>query len=1221
MAAAAVVARAQPLRAPAPSVAPRRPARPAPGARDGGSMRRRRLRAAAAAGAAGAGDGDHHVAPWRRVVAVAAGALLLCNLHRSAFAVLLPDLCAQLGLRAGEAGAVQAVMLAGYLAGQLPAGRLADEYGGPRVLLAGLALWSAATALTAAAGLGVGGAGAGGGAGGSGAPLRVILASRALMGLASACAMPCVTATAVAWVPRAERSAAVAFVYANFNVGGVIGLALTPLLADAVGGGAAFALVGAAGVAWAAGGALAMRRLTRGSAGGAGEQQQPEQQRGQQQQQQLEQQQQSKQRGAARSRLSWRLDAASQRQVALLCFAHAVIGAGFFLLQNFLPSYVRSLGGGGESAALAGRLSAAPWLAAAVVGMLAGSVSDGLIRGGLPTLFVRRLMQAASFGGCALSALPLALAPDPGLGTAVACLAANLACYSLSFGGFHAHLQDVAGGAAGVLQGVTNSASILAGIACSLLTGLAVERTGSYCAVFGALACVYAAAACVWCACTSDHVFVLASDQSPDARLLRAARALSQQGELQRAAQQAQKPSAWRRRCRAAAAPLPPTRAAAAAAGAAGARGAACGLHSAAAAGRLGGGGGGGKPGLGAAMAVVVAGAAWLGFAAPAALAEPLAREELSFIMVKPDGVQRGLIAEIIGRFERKGYKLVGIKVLVPTQALAERHYAEHAGKPFFPKLVNFLSSGPVVAMVWEGKEVVKTGRAMIGATNPLASPLGTIRGDLAIDTGRNIIHGSDSVESAAREIALWFKAEELADYTPTTCAWVYESLARCTRVAMRVAAQQPLRQGARVGGTLRDARALPRARRVSSKISCSGAAATEVAAAEGLVFGLGGPGAWDAAAVGNPVVRCYVGDNEQRWYMWYSGADRHLPGLSGVAPGSGSIGVAVSRDGIAWARGDGLVEGHRGAEQAGDVGIVLGPNPDNWWTLDTHHLAVSDVQVLSNSSVSSGVGVYWMFYSGGDFEPVPAPPGLPGAEPGAPVEGLRLRPGLAMSQDGRNWARIEADHHTGALFDVGAAGEWDAAFIGHPQVLNAGPRDMRMYYHSFDAAAGKFKVGLATSCDGFTWAKQGPVFEGGPAGAYDGGGAAACQVVRDPDSKQYLMFYEAVGPDGARSIGLATSADGKAGWRRADAPALAPAAPRGAWDAGGVGAPCGVAMSGGRWRLYYAGRAAGAGPWQGIGVALGAAEAGAGGGVTIAFKRRTGKPAQAQQPGEGSSQ
>ena len=100
-------------------------------------------------------------------------------------------------------------------------------------------------------------------------------------------------------------------------------------------------------------------------------------------------------------------------------------------------------------------------------------------------------------------------------------------------------------------------------------------------------------------------------------------------------------------------------------------------------------------------------------------------REERSFIMVKPDGVQRGLVSEIVGRFERKGYKLVGIKVMVPSGGLAGEHYAEHKERPFFPKLVEFLSSGPVVAMVWEGKGVISYGRTMIGATNPLASAPG----------------------------------------------------------------------------------------------------------------------------------------------------------------------------------------------------------------------------------------------------------------------------------------------------------------------------------------------------------------------------------------------------------------------------------------------------------------------------------------------------------------
>ena len=149
--------------------------------------------------------------------------------------------------------------------------------------------------------------------------------------------------------------------------------------------------------------------------------------------------------------------------------------------------------------------------------------------------------------------------------------------------------------------------------------------------------------------------------------------------------------------------------------------------------------------------------------------------DERSFIMIKPDGVARGLVSAIIGRFEARGYKLVGLKMLTPSVELAERHYAEHAGKPFFPKLTSFLSSGPVVAMVFEGKGVVQTGRQMIGATNPAAASPGTIRGDYGIDLGRNIVHGSDSHESAFLEISLWFSPSELNEYAKPEAGWLYE--------------------------------------------------------------------------------------------------------------------------------------------------------------------------------------------------------------------------------------------------------------------------------------------------------------------------------------------------------------------------------------------------------------------------------------------------------------
>ena len=148
---------------------------------------------------------------------------------------------------------------------------------------------------------------------------------------------------------------------------------------------------------------------------------------------------------------------------------------------------------------------------------------------------------------------------------------------------------------------------------------------------------------------------------------------------------------------------------------------------------------------------------------------------ERSFIAIKPDGVQRGLVGEIIGRFERKGFKLVGLKQLVPSRALAQQHYGVHKDRPFFADLVEFIISGPVIAMVWEGDGVIASGRKLIGATKPLESEPGTIRGDLAINIGRNVIHGSDAPETAVFEIALWFATSELCEWQPSDQAWRVE--------------------------------------------------------------------------------------------------------------------------------------------------------------------------------------------------------------------------------------------------------------------------------------------------------------------------------------------------------------------------------------------------------------------------------------------------------------
>ena len=144
-----------------------------------------------------------------------------------------------------------------------------------------------------------------------------------------------------------------------------------------------------------------------------------------------------------------------------------------------------------------------------------------------------------------------------------------------------------------------------------------------------------------------------------------------------------------------------------------------------------------------------------------------------TLILIKPDGVQRRLVGNIIGRFEQKGLRLVALKLLKPSRDLAEKHYAVHKGKPFYDSLLQFLTSGPTVAMVWQGREAVAVCRNLMGLTDGAKAPPGTIRGDCALSVQNNLVHGSDSPENAAAEIALWFTAAELLAYQPTDAAWI----------------------------------------------------------------------------------------------------------------------------------------------------------------------------------------------------------------------------------------------------------------------------------------------------------------------------------------------------------------------------------------------------------------------------------------------------------------
>src|SRR4051794_31007478 len=144
-----------------------------------------------------------------------------------------------------------------------------------------------------------------------------------------------------------------------------------------------------------------------------------------------------------------------------------------------------------------------------------------------------------------------------------------------------------------------------------------------------------------------------------------------------------------------------------------------------------------------------------------------------TLILIKPDGVQRRLVGAILQRFERKGLRLAALKLVQASRQLAEQHYAVHKGKPFYESLLTFLTGGPTVAMVWEGREAVTVARALMGVTDGTKAPPATIRGDYALSVQNNLVHGSDSPENADLEIALWFTPQELVQYQPADAAWV----------------------------------------------------------------------------------------------------------------------------------------------------------------------------------------------------------------------------------------------------------------------------------------------------------------------------------------------------------------------------------------------------------------------------------------------------------------
>ncbi|KAL5553739.1 hypothetical protein UlMin_041140 [Ulmus minor] len=348
-----------------------------------------------------------------------------------------------------------------------------------------------------------------------------------------------------------------------------------------------------------------------------------------------------------------------------------------------------------------------------------------------------------------------------------------------------------------------------------------------------------------------------------------------------------------------------------------------------------------------------------------------------------------------------------------------------------------------------------------------------------------------------------------------------------------------------------------------------------------GLVFDLGVENSWDSAEIGSPVVKRFLSDEEERWYMWYYGRSSSKPGLD-------SIGLAVSSNGVHWERGNGPVQSSR------DVGLVMNCGKD-WWAFDTQSIRPSEVMIMSSTKIRASSAVYWLYYTGYSSEIAEISENSEKIDIENPeilsLEGsgkvYKSLPGLAISQDGRYWARIEGEHHSGALFDVGSEKEWDSLFIASPQVVFHGSGDLRIYYHSFDQENGHFGIGIARSRDGMRWVKLGKIIGGGKSGAFDEMGVVNGCVVKSRKNGKYLMAYEGVGGNGERSIGLAMSEDGLKDWKRLPNGAVLMKSEEDGWDNRGVGSPCLVQMEGedDEWRLYY--RGFGDGGRSGIGMAV----------------------------------
>jgi len=336
-------------------------------------------------------------------------------------------------------------------------------------------------------------------------------------------------------------------------------------------------------------------------------------------------------------------------------------------------------------------------------------------------------------------------------------------------------------------------------------------------------------------------------------------------------------------------------------------------------------------------------------------------------------------------------------------------------------------------------------------------------------------------------------------------------------------------------------------------------------------------PADFGLTSVGSPVVHRYERDEGAEYALWFHGRDKGIE-ADVVKLNTGRIYKAKSNDGLTWELQQGL----------GELGSSLDVNTDEWWGFDTAHLGLGDVRLGNPDKVMTLTGgVYSMYYMGGTYDKMETKVLTGNADATGEVTGMQLRIGIALSQDGLNWSRLEGEHPTGCALDLAKeAASFDNLAVGWPQVVNHKEQVFRMYYTALGSApeAGAspaFVVGIATSADSFKWDRLGPVFGGSGGGpeAFDAAGVMRAQVLKlgseDGDTGSYTMIYEGKANDGTHSIGLATSPDGISwGVGNGGRPILQPD-PTNAWEAKSVGSPRLVRMGGdGALRLYYVGTA-----------------------------------------------